>query len=99
MINQAVYAGTMTVSGITSACSSPDGKELLAKNYTNIFYWKRNAGESILSALQRSPVLLDYTLEPQGEAICFKNDNSAFYTISEKPSFVTSVTLNLYKRK
>ena len=97
--NLAIYSGMMTVSGITSACSSPDGKELLVKNYTNVFYWKRNTGESIPAALQRNPLIIGYAAEPQGEAICFKNDNTAFYTFSEKPFFATAVTLNLYKRK
>lgn len=93
------FVGEMRVSGICSAAISPDGKELLTKNYTNIYYWKRAVGESIPSALKRIPVTLGYVLEPQGEAICFKNNNSAFYTLSEKPFFATHVKLNFYKRK
>lgn len=93
------FVGEMRSSGICSAAVSPDGKELLAKNYTNIYYWKRSAGESIPSALQRIPVTLGYVLEPQGEAICFKNNNAGFYTLSEKPFFASHVKLNFYKRK
>ena len=99
VVNAAIYVGEMKISGVCSAAISPDGKELLAKNYTNVYYWKRNNGESIVSALQRMPVTLGYALEPQGEALCFKNDNSAFYTLSEKPFFAASVNLNLYKRQ
>lgn len=93
------FVGEMRVTGICSASISPDGKELLAKNYTNVYYWKRTVGESILAALQRIPVTLGYVLEPQGEAICFKNNNTGFYTLSEKPFFATHVKLNFYKRK
>jgi hypothetical protein len=99
VVNAAIYAGEMKISGLCSAAISPDGKELLAKNYTNVYYWKRNNGESIVSALLRMPATAGYVVEPQGEAICFKNDNSAFYTLSEKPFFAASVSLNLYKRQ
>ncbi len=97
--NTAIYKGKMTFSGVTSAAMSADGSEILVKNYTNVYYWKRKTGEPVLSALQRMPVSLGYVLEPQGEAICFKNDNSGFYTLSEKPFFAAFVWLNLYKRK
>ncbi len=95
----ATLVGEMPFTGVSAAAASPDGKELLVKTYTNVYYWKRNAGETIGAALLRTPLALGYMLEPQGEAICFKNDNSAFLTLSEKPFFATSVTLNLYRRK
>ena len=92
-------AGTMTISGICSAALSPDGTEILIKTYTNVYYWKRNPGEPITTTLQRMPQTLGYVLEPQGEALCFRNDNSGFYTLSEKPFFASYVSLNFYKRK
>jgi len=95
----ATLVGEMPFTGVSAAAASPDGKELLVKTYTNVYYWKRNAGETIGAALLRTPLALGYMLEPQGEAICFKNDNTAFLTLSEKPFFATSVTLNLYRRK
>ncbi|HMU46915.1 MAG TPA: hypothetical protein PKC72_11130 [Chitinophagaceae bacterium] len=97
--NMALEEGTMKISGACSAAISPDGRELLIKNYTNVYYWKRENGESIIQALKRIPVTLGYVLEPQGEALCFKNDNSGFYTLSEKPFFANFVSLNFYKRK
>lgn len=98
-INKAVYVGEMQSGGIASASLSMDGKEILVKTYTNIYYWERQPGESIPQALQRAPLSLGYVLEPQGEAICFRNDNSGFFTLSEKPFFAKSVPLNLYKRR
>lgn len=97
--NMAVETGEMKITGVCSAAISPDGNELLIKTYTNVYYWKRKNGESITEALQRTPVTLGYVLEPQGEAICFKNDNSGFYTLSERPFFASFVTLNFYRRK
>lgn len=95
----ATAAGTATFTGVSAAAISPDEKELLVKTYTNVYYWKRNVGETIEAALQRNPLTLGYVLEPQGEAMCFKNDNTAFLTLSERPFFATSVALNMYRRK
>lgn len=91
--------GQFSFTGVVGAAISPDETELLIKTYTNIFYWKRLPGESIAAALKRPPVTLGYVAEPQGEAICFKRDNSGFFTLSEKPSIIASVSLNEYLRK
>ncbi len=98
-INKAVRVGSLPFSGVVSAAISPDGKELLLKTYTAIYYWKRKPGQSLEQTLQTTPVQLSYQLEPQGEAICFKQDNSGFFTLSEKPSFINKVNLDFYKRK
>lgn len=95
----AVEAGELSLNGITAAALSPDGTEILLKTYTAVYYWKRKNNESIVAALMRNAIASGYVTEPQGEAICFKNDNSAFFTLSEKPFFAASVTLNRYKRK
>ncbi len=62
---------------------SPDGKEVVIKNYDNIYYWR--TGDKPLSvALKEKPEILHYTKEPQGESIAFNLDGSGFYTLSEK---------------
>ena len=63
---------------------SRDGSKILIKNYFAIYFWERQVGESIAQALQRLPKRLPYVPEPQGEAIGFNADASAFFTISEK---------------
>jgi len=98
-VNTAVLAGEMKAGGFAAASLSPNGNEILLKNYTNIYYWERQPGESLAQALTKSPLSLGYELEPQGEAICFRNDNRGFYTLSEKPFFAGSVSLNFYKRR
>ena len=95
----AVEAGELSINGITAAALSSDGTEILLKTYTDVYYWKRKNNESIIAALKRDAITSGYVTEPQGEAICFKNDNTAFFTLSEKPFFATSVLLNMYKRK
>jgi hypothetical protein len=85
--------------GVVSAAISSDSKEIIVKTYTNVYYWKRQAGETIQSALSKPALVLDYIVEPQGEALCFDRENNGFFTLSEKPFNVSGVSLNYYKRK
>ena len=98
-INTASLSGTLSFTGVTSAAASPDGKEILVKTYTAIWQWKKSPGQTIDQSLAGMPVALTYQFEPQGEAICFKNDNAGFFTLSERPSIIAAVNLNFYKRK
>lgn len=98
-INTAVFAGSLSFTGATSAAFSPDGKELLVKTYEKIYHWDKKNEQTVEQALAQAPTMLSYQLEPQGEAICFKNDNSGFFTLSERPSIISAISLNFYKRK
>jgi len=98
-INIASLSGSLSFSGVTASAISADGKEILIKTYTSIYYWQRNTTQSIEQTLAANPVTLSSQFEPQGEAICFKNDNSGFFTLSERPAIIASVNLNFYKRK
>lgn len=84
---------------VTGAAISPDGKEILVRTYTTVYYWKRDGSQTIPDALQygtrRSLVT---RLEPQGEAICFDKDAKGFFTISERAS-ASSVNLYYYAKK
>lgn len=85
---------------LTSGDISRDGKEILLKNYVNIYYWKLKDNETILSALDRSHDLTPrYIVEPQGEGICFDKDIRGFFTISEKGSSADPVKLYHYSKK
>jgi hypothetical protein len=98
-INTAIYIGTIPINKVVSAAASATSDELLIKTYTSLYYWKRASNESIEQTMQKDPVMLDYQLEPQGEALCFKNDNSGFYTLSERPVSIAEIFLNFYKRR
>jgi hypothetical protein len=84
---------------VTSGAISNDGKEVLIKNYTSIYYWKRTSEKLLLELLTKKPVEIPYKPEPQGEAICFTNDDSGFYTISETRDGKPLAQLKFYKRK
>jgi hypothetical protein len=62
---------------------SPDGTEVVMKNYDNIYYWN-TGGKPLTAALKTKPEILHYTKEPQGESLTFNPNGSGFYTLSEK---------------
>lgn len=74
---------TLPLTQIVAADMSPDADELIMKDYDNIYYWPLN-GRSVEQTLKKKPQVLEYTAEPQGEAIGFARDGSGFYTLSEK---------------
>lgn len=75
---------------VTAADITPDGKYILIKNQNNtnaqyswILLWERAKGESVADAVKRQPQPLKcYEVEWQGEAICWK-DNNTFFTTSD----------------
>ncbi|OLY92525.1 hypothetical protein SAMN05444008_102351 [Cnuella takakiae] len=82
--NIAAEAGILPYNGVVSACLAPDGKSVIVKTYNKIYRYSRATGESIAAALKTSPTELPYEQEPQGEAICFRQDGKGYFTLSEK---------------
>jgi len=97
-VNTASFLQSLPYNGVVSASASEDGKGILLKTYTALYYYNRAGGESIPQCLQKQGKSLAYTLEPQGEAVCFALDNSGFYTLSEK-GFSNAQSLYFYKRQ
>lgn len=77
------FNGLKPFKWITAADVSADGKQILVRNYEKVFYWRRNATESIWQTLQQAPLELPYKQEKQGEAIAFTPDGKGYYTTSE----------------
>lgn len=75
---------TLPFTFVTAADISPEGNEILIKNILNVFYWKREEGQSVAQALSQKPKALPYQPEPQGEAIAFDRWNRGYYTLSEQ---------------
>lgn len=77
------FEGSGEPKWITAGDIAQSGQQVLLKSYTKVYYWKRQSGEAIWQTLQRSPSILPYTLEVQGEAIGFTTDGTGYYTVSE----------------
>jgi len=97
--NKAEFIGRLPYGNVVGAALSPGNTEVLIKTYSNIYYWKLATSSVISEVMSSNPVNVSYVKEPQGEAIAFRNDNSGFFTISERPPFIKEVKLYLYKRR
>lgn len=95
--NKAEEVGILTYNLAVSAAMSPSGKEIVVKTYDAIYCYPRKTGETIMQTLGKEPVTLPYTQEPQGEAIVFANNDSGYYTMSEK-ALASSANLYFYRR-
>lgn len=90
---------TLPLTQIVGGDISADGREILLKNYDFVYYFTRQAGETVMDALSRPAIQLPYVREPQGEAVCFSKDGKAFYTVSETTAFKIPPVLYKYGRK
>ncbi|HTL10526.1 MAG TPA: hypothetical protein VL307_19760 [Chitinophagaceae bacterium] len=97
-MNTANFLQLLPYNGVVSASAGEDGKGILLKTYTAIYYYSRASGETIPHSLLQQGKSIGYTLEPQGEAVCFALDNSGFYTLSEK-GFSNAQSLYFYKKQ
>ncbi len=82
-VDTLAFETRLPLSTVVGGDISPDGLWILIKRKDHIFYWKREAGETIRDAFQKSPKFVPYVKEPQGEAVCWAADLSGYYTISE----------------
>jgi hypothetical protein len=87
---------TLRLTSIVAGSISTDGREVLLKNYGEVFYWKKSNNETLPELLAKEPIKLDYEREPQGEAIAWSRDGNEFYTLSE--SLSRNASLIVYKR-
>jgi len=87
------------LSRVTGGDISDDGKFILIKNYSTVFYWER--GENLYSTINKiGQKISNYILagEPQGESICWDSEINGFYTSSEKLLDITPA-LSYFKKK
>jgi hypothetical protein len=101
-VSELPFGGTFGAAslGATAASISPDNKEIIIKNYFQIFYWQLAKNETIKQALSRSyDKLLPYNAAPQEEAMCWAADASGYFTIAEKGENSNLVSLFFSKRK
>lgn len=98
LVNTVAFVGTLNYTGVVSATASNDEKEVIVKTYFGLNYYNRNNSQSIIDCLMQSPRSLPYIAEPQGEAVCFAQNNNGFFTLSEK-GMASFVKLYFYSRK
>lgn len=83
-VTEAEFVMYLPIVKINAADISSDGSELLIKNYTHVYYWRKQPNEGIPSVLEREPFSLPYTTEPQGESVAFDRAGEGYFTLSEE---------------
>jgi len=70
---------------LTAGDISPNGEEVILKNYQEIYYWRKESPQQTLEDLLKKPAIkLPYKQEPQGESVTFSLSGSGYYTLSEE---------------
>ena len=95
-LNTAVAVGQLPYNLVVSAAMQADGKAIVIKDYSTIYYYPRKNGESIPEVLAKSFQRLPYISEQQGESFSFSTDGTHYYTLSERVN--TNVSLNYYRK-
>jgi hypothetical protein len=89
---------SLPLTQIVAGGFSPDGNQVLMKNYNHIYYWANPSKKPVTEVLREAPLEIPYEVEPQGESISWSRDNTGFYTLSEKNKGKKSF-LYFYRRK
>lgn len=85
-ITTAQLVATLGFSGAVGGDIAPDGASIAIKTYAQVYLWCRAVTQTIAQALAAAPATVPYTAEPQGEAVAWRADGAAYYTLSEGTS-------------
>ena len=70
---------------ISAGSISSNGENILIKSYIDVFHINRYDGQTIPEALMKNEKhIVNYEIEPQGEAICWHPNNFGYFTLSEE---------------
>ena len=74
---------------VTGAARSPDGRRVALRTYTAAYEWDVPDGDIVKALTTTTPRLTALPDEPQGEAIAYTVDGTAFLTLSDEPRATT----------
>lgn len=77
---------------VTGADTRPDGRAVLLRTYTGVYFFGIGANESVAQALLGDACEVPFAIEPQGEAVAWKADGSGYLTVSEGVSAAVNGT-------
>jgi hypothetical protein len=84
---------TLPITQVTAGDISDSGTKIVLKNYEEIYFWQRRTNQSLEDIFINLPKHLPYIPEPQGEAICWSEDEKGYLTVSEE---VENIEARLY---
>lgn len=88
-----------SITTITAGDISADGNEIIIKNYTNVYHWRRLTGEPVWHAMLETPSNIPYIPEYKGEGMCFSPKGDRFICCGEYKDGPKSATMYQYVRR
>jgi hypothetical protein len=90
--------GKIGQSRVSGAASSPDGKRIVLRTYSDAYEWTVS-GDIVTTITTGTPRITPLTGEPLGEAISYTPDGSAFLTVSDVVNKQSSTPTQILKFK
>lgn len=84
-VNMLEKLGSVPIDRATGGSISADGKQILVKDYFNIYYWSVSPKTTVIQTMEKQRMRVAYNGEIQGEAVCWLADGKGYATISESP--------------
>lgn len=96
-VNTLEKLGTVPIDRATGGSISADGRQILIKDYFNIYYWPVTTSSTLMQAMEKQRVRVAYNGEMQGEAVSWLPGGNGYVTISESP-LKRPVDIFIYKK-
>lgn len=95
---EAKFLISLPISEVTAGDISVNRKILL-KDYTRVYLWTNTDKLPIDSLIKTEPKESSYTIEPQGESICWATDEKKYFTISEVTPGISQYFITYVQKK
>lgn len=93
------FRGALPFRTITAGDISPDGNEIMIKDYGSIYHWDALVdGDPIRTMFEVIPALVAYEPEVQGESLAWMRDGHGYFTITETETTSADPLLYRYRR-
>ncbi len=92
------FRGKLPFRTIVGGDISPNGDEILIKDYGAVYHWQNASEDPIATLFDRAPKTVDYVPEVQGESIGWTWKGDGYFTITETEKIQADPILYHYKR-
>ncbi len=93
-----VFNGKLPFRTIVGGDISPDGNEILIKDYGAIYHWTIEDNDPVKTLFKQVPQKPAYIPEVQGESVGWNAEGSGYFTITEIDNHAVDPILYYYKR-
>jgi hypothetical protein len=92
------FRGKLPFRTITAGDISPDGSEIMIKDYGTIYHWNTTSQGIVSTLFLQEPTRPAYIPEVQGEALGWSYDGNGYFTITEIENHQVDALLRYFSR-